>query len=172
VSGDPVRLLWDPLAQRGYRPHGTEYEFRARCPAHDGENPTSLSVRVGADGLALVWCHAHQCHVQAITAALDLAVADLFPDGHPRCRRYPLSPLTRSDFAGSPRRLANVLCTLGRLGEPWLVMLACRCPYCSHPGGWLRADRGHVDFDCPGGYDTTALAQALLGRLSEQETAT
>jgi hypothetical protein len=44
VSGDPLGLLRDALEAHGYGPHGTEYAFRSRCPAHDGDNRSALSV--------------------------------------------------------------------------------------------------------------------------------
>ena len=109
MSGDPTRFLWDALEAHGCQPRGKEYEFRARCPGHSGDNPTALSVRVGADGRAVVFCLAHQCDVETITAALGLRVADLFPDGHHRGRRHPLRPMRRSDFQGAALGVVNVL---------------------------------------------------------------
>jgi hypothetical protein len=135
VSADPLRLVWDALEAHGCRPRGKEYEFRARCPAHDGDNRTSLKVSVGADGRAVLWCFAHQCDVDTITAALGLNVADLFPDGHRRGRRYPLRRLKRSDFSGTALDVVNTLFALEKLGEPWQLMVCCTCPYCGSPGG-------------------------------------
>jgi hypothetical protein len=169
VSGDPLRLLWDALEAHGCRPHGKPYEFRACCPGHDGDNRTALSVKVGADGRAVLWCHAHQCNVETITGALGLQVADLFPDGHHRGRRYPLRPVKRSDFRGGARHVANVLAALERLDEPWTLMLTSDCPYCGEPGAWLRASNDHVDVDCPGGCGPHEFTQALLGRLDDKE---
>jgi hypothetical protein len=169
VSADPLRLLWDALEAHGYQPHGKPYDFRARCPAHNGDNRTSFSVGVGADGRAVVWCHAHQCEAEKITAALGLSMADLFPDGHHRGRRYPLRPMKRSDFDGAARKVANVVYALEKLGERWTLMLACDCPYCGGPGTWLRADCDHVDVDCPAGCGPDEFTQGLLGRLSEKE---
>jgi hypothetical protein len=166
---DPLRLVRDALEAHGYQPHGKEYEFRARCPGHDGDNRTSLSVAVGADGRAVLWCHVHHCDVEAITAALGLHVADLFPDGHHRGRRHPLRPARRSDFDGAARKVVNVLYALEKLEEPWTLMLACDCPYCGGPGAWLRAKREHVDVDCPAGCGPDEFTQDLLGRLSRKE---
>lgn len=170
MSGDPLRLLWDALEASGCEPHGAEYQFRARCPAHDGDNSTALSVRVGADGRAVLWCHAHQCSAESITASLGLQVCDLFPDGHHRGRRYPLRHVARSDFDGSARTLVNVLAALEAIDEQWRVLLTCACPYCGHPGAWLRASHDHVDVDCPNGCGTTEFVQALLGLLTTKET--
>jgi hypothetical protein len=167
VSGDPLRVVWDALAAHGCHPRGPEYQFRARCPAHDGANGTALSVGVGADGRAVLFCHAHQCDVETITAALGLQVADLFPDGHHRGRRYPLRPLRRSDFTGTALRAVNVIYALEALEESWQLMVTSTCPHCDHPGAWLRANRDHVDVDCPAGCDAHAFTQALLGHLNE-----
>lgn len=49
----------------------------ARCPAHEDRNP-SLSIATGADGRALLRCHAG-CTVEAIVNALGLTLADLMP---------------------------------------------------------------------------------------------
>jgi hypothetical protein len=132
VSGDPLRLLRDALEAHGCAPHGTEYAFRSRWPAHDGDNRSALSVRVGADGRAVLYCHAHQCNAEAITASLGLRVADLFPDGHHCGRRYALRPVARSNFDGPARRLVNVIAALEALDEPWRILLTTDCTYCGH----------------------------------------
>jgi Protein of unknown function (DUF3987) len=48
----------------------------ARCPAHDDHKP-SLSISEGADGRALLICHAG-CTTEAVVAALGLTLSDLF----------------------------------------------------------------------------------------------
>jgi len=53
-------------------------EFRARCPAHQGNSEDSLSIREGDNGRALLTCHAG-CDLQDIVGALGLGVVDLFP---------------------------------------------------------------------------------------------
>jgi hypothetical protein len=169
MSGDPLRVLWDALEAHGCRPHGLEYDFRACCPGHGGDNPSALKVAVGADGRALLWCFAHQCDVEAITAALGLQVADLFPDGHYRGRRHPLRPVRRSDFDGIALTVANVLHALEGLGVDWRLMIASDCPYCGGPAAWLRASRDHVDADCPGGCDSHNYVQGLLASLAKQQ---
>jgi hypothetical protein len=52
-------------------------EYRARCPAHNGNSDDSLSIKEGDDGRALLLCHAH-CEIEDILEALDLGMADLF----------------------------------------------------------------------------------------------
>ncbi len=49
----------------------------ACCPAHDDRNP-SLSIGAGADGRALLTCHAG-CKAESIVAALGLTMRDLMP---------------------------------------------------------------------------------------------
>jgi hypothetical protein len=51
----------------------------ARCPAHDDRDP-SLSVRELDDGRVLIKCHAG-CKAEAVMAAKDLSMSDLFPAG-------------------------------------------------------------------------------------------
>jgi Protein of unknown function (DUF3987) len=55
-------------------------EYRARCPAHNGNSDDSLSIKEGDDGRALLTCHAH-CEIGDILDALDLSVTDLFVKG-------------------------------------------------------------------------------------------
>jgi hypothetical protein len=182
LSADPLQTIWSALEANGCGPRGKPYSFRARCPAHNGTRRDSLSVGVGADGRALLWCHAHQCEPEAITAALGLSMVDLFPDGHRNGRRFAIRPLKRSDFAGHARTVANVLYVLERLEEPWTLMLATRCPYCGSMGAWLHArsgevllengyrdPNGRIDVDCPNGCTADNYVQSLLGRLGRKE---
>jgi hypothetical protein len=179
---DPLRTLWDALEAHGCRPKGKLHDFRARCPAHDGQNRQALHVAIGADGRAVVWCFAYQCEAEAITAALGLNVADLFPDGHERGRRRPSQPVKRSDFHGPGQIAANVLYALERVEEPWRLMLASDCPYCGSQGAWLNVRArgsvlpnglidpdGRVELDCPNGCSSDNYVQALLGRLDEEK---
>lgn len=52
--------------------------WMARCPAHEDRSP-SLSIAEGADGRVLLHCHAG-CSVEAIAAAVGVAVSALFAD--------------------------------------------------------------------------------------------
>ena len=56
-------------------------EYRARCPAHNGNSDDSLSIKEGDDGRALLICHAH-CEIEDILEALDLSMSDLFVKGN------------------------------------------------------------------------------------------
>jgi hypothetical protein len=177
---DPLRILWQALEAHGCRPKGKPHDFRARCPAHEGENREALHVALGADGRAVLYCFAHGCEVEAIVASLGLDLRDLFPDGHRFARKRPLRLLRRSDFTGPALIIATVLVTFGRLQEPWRLLLASNCPYCGSQGAWLHvrsrgsalangyiAPDGRVELDCPNGCDSDNYVQALLARLEE-----
>lgn len=69
----PVELLLSKLP--GAKKSGDGWS--ARCPAHEDQH-ASLSVSAGADGTALVKCHAG-CDTSAVLGAIGLTLADLFP---------------------------------------------------------------------------------------------
>lgn len=54
----------------------TPTTWRAACPVHNGDNPTSLHISQGLDK-TLVHCFAHQCTPEAICAALGLPLQSL-----------------------------------------------------------------------------------------------
>src|SRR5262245_22425732 len=54
--------------------------WRAKCPAHEDHTP-SLSINEGADGCALIKCHAG-CDTESILAAVGMTQRDLFPAKH------------------------------------------------------------------------------------------
>jgi hypothetical protein len=80
-DNSPVTLLLKHL--QGVRSAGSGWT--ARCPAHDDRKP-SLSVGTGADGRALVCCHAG-CLTEAVVRTVGLAMADLFPAATRQGRR-------------------------------------------------------------------------------------
>ena len=66
------------------RPAG-EGKWTALCPAHDDHTP-SLSIALADDGKVLLNCHAG-CSVETVCAAINLRIADLFPEGpEPPCQ--------------------------------------------------------------------------------------
>ncbi len=69
----PLELILDKLPDA--LPCGEGWQ--ARCPAHDDQKP-SLSIGEGADGRALLNCHAG-CTLEQICDALDLSPGQLFP---------------------------------------------------------------------------------------------
>jgi hypothetical protein len=52
--------------------------WRARCPAHDGQNKDVLSIGEASDGTVLVKCF-HGCTASDVVKAVGLELADLFP---------------------------------------------------------------------------------------------
>lgn len=79
MSFVPVQLIWDQLDNADCRPHGRIEDFCARCPSHDGDNPSSLHVAEADDGRALVRCHTASCSAEEIMSALGLRLHHLFP---------------------------------------------------------------------------------------------
>lgn len=71
----PLETVQGALAARGLRRTGAYWS----CPAHEDRLP-SLSVREGAEGRVLLYCHAG-CPWQNVVAALGLEPGDLFPGG-------------------------------------------------------------------------------------------
>jgi len=65
----------------------------ARCPAHDDKRP-SLSVKQADDGKVLFKCWSG-CSAQAITEALGLSLADLFPGDRRSLADHGTGPMRR-----------------------------------------------------------------------------
>jgi hypothetical protein len=128
LTSDPLQATYDALERHGAGPAGPVHKFTARCPVHDDRSP-SLSVREGADGRALIWCHAG-CATEAVIAALGLQWADLHPPGSRHARRSPIlarPAATREPVDSSYRRSA-------RTGSPTALRAARTC-------GWPSAAR-------------------------------
>lgn len=95
----------DLAALLGAKPHGSR--FRARCPAHGGNNPTALGIGQGRDRegnpMTLLHCFVQQCKIEDICAALGIEVRNLF------CV-HPLYARTAPPRGRSPRvgRLASL----------------------------------------------------------------
>jgi hypothetical protein len=99
---DPLSTAWHALERTGCRPSGDQHNAAAHCPAHD-DRTASLSLGVGADGRALLHCHAG-CEVEPIVAALGLTWGDLFPPGHHRARRRRLPEARRQTSPATSAR--------------------------------------------------------------------
>jgi len=84
----PLGRVLDRLKSHGCHPRRGRGQWIAFCPAHEADGARhrpSLSITEGADGRALVHCHAG-CTTEAIVAALALRMPDLMPprpDGQP-----------------------------------------------------------------------------------------
>jgi hypothetical protein len=84
-----------------------ENEWRARCPAHNGQSDNSLSIRQGEDSRALLHCHAG-CDLFEILDALGLGPVDLFIDnGRPGGRMKSANRTTNSKTKGKARTLST-----------------------------------------------------------------
>lgn len=85
MTSDPLERLLARLDHvREIRPG----QYRAKCPAHDGESRDALSLGRGSDGSALVHCFAG-CEAAAVARAVGLELKDLFTprDSTPEERR-------------------------------------------------------------------------------------
>ena len=71
----PIDLLLSKLDRVRQVAHG---RWRARCPAHDGKNPSTLSIGECSDGTVLIKCFGG-CDPSSIASSLGLTLADLFP---------------------------------------------------------------------------------------------
>ncbi len=125
----------------GGRPNGQSH--MALCPAHEDRQP-SLSIGEGADGKALLKCHAG-CTVTDVLDAIGLSKTDLFSEGG---RGAPLQPepvatdqpagLTAEQYATEKRLPIEFLSTLGvetvyRSGVPTV-----KIPYLDEQGEEYR----------------------------------
>jgi hypothetical protein len=106
-----AETIINALGPYGIRPTGRD-RYRAICPSCGERNPNTLSAGVTPEGAVLLKCFKEGCSIEAITGALGLAVADLFPE-----RLVPSAPLKR-------RRLITDRQALDLLhGEAQLVAL-------------------------------------------------
>lgn len=81
-------------------------QWRASCPTalhKHGDRSAGLRIKEADDGRTLIYCHAG-CHVEIITAALGLALSDLFAEPE----RRPGSAVARTPSYMS-RDIATVL---------------------------------------------------------------
>jgi putative DNA primase/helicase len=78
-SGDPRHDVLSRLKRVVQGQSGKDWS--ALCPAHE-DSKASLSISVTDAGKVLLKCHVG-CNVEAIVKAIDLTIADLFPDTGP-----------------------------------------------------------------------------------------
>jgi hypothetical protein len=163
TASGPLRTVWDALERDGWNPQGPEHKFRARCPAHNGDD-RNMYVAEGSDGRALLHCFSRGCSVDSIRQALGLPWGALFPVGH--ADAIPISELQAQPRKGVSARVASILAGLDDLREPYVFQVFCRCQFCGSDGAWLRAHSGgEVHIDCPNGCRTRAFMQGLSGRV-------
>src|SRR5947209_1867832 len=77
MASEPVERVLAALANRGAAVTHSGDQSYASCPAHEDTNP-SLSISQGANGRALLNCHA-DCQTTDVVAKLGLTMADLSP---------------------------------------------------------------------------------------------
>lgn len=165
---DPLVTVWTALEHAGCDPHGNEHDFRARCPAHGGENRDALHVFQGVDRV-VPWCF-RGCPSPEVVEKLGLRWRDLFPPGH---RKHRLRPRPRPAPKG---KVDVILEGFALLGIPVRGMwVADRCPYCLRDGLWLRTDEtGEIDTaECASGcnHDDVIAALKTYVALEEQTPA-
>src|SRR5262245_56248072 len=135
----PVDVVWAALERLDCEPHGEPSSFRARCPAHQGENTSSLHVTEAADRRALIHCFSGGCGVDDVREALGLDWDDLFGTDahHHRRRRLAVKPRTPIDLVLQAVRTQRLdyRCTAG--GHMWIVET---CPACLRHELWLQED--------------------------------
>lgn len=175
MSAPDPREVWEALVALGCGPHGDLTDFRARCPGHDGDNPTSLHVWVREDGSVAIHCHAHGCSYEQILGPIGVPVSALFPDGPPRAPRWPRQATAseRGRLTGDDLIVVETLAALRRLGECRRVEITTECPYCGEEYAKLVFDYSHAPFlYCRSGCDARMFAEGLQIRLAElDETA-
>ncbi len=110
------------------RPNGSGWT--ARCPAHEDRTP-SLAIGEGADGQVLLTCHAG-CSFEAVVAAMDLQMSDLFADDPLPPRRS--SGLTLAELATLKRLPESFLCELGLADSDYFGRNAVVIPYRDRDG--------------------------------------
>ena len=144
----PIEIVRDRLALADCRPRGGGERFIALCPAHEDGDP-SLSIREGADGRALVHCFSG-CTAAEITAALGLALSDLFEPRSrsslppPRPRRRPPVPGVDALLQRLREREFPYRCT----HNPALWVSP--CPRCGTAGFLVHAEPGRCAAVVPG----------------------
>jgi hypothetical protein len=161
---DPLRRTFDALEAAGCAPKGDLWKFRAKCPAHRGENANALSVAEGVDGRVVLHCF-RGCEPVDVIGALGLGWGDLFPIGH---RHGPKLAPTRTKR--SRTEAAAMLDSLAVAGFMWSGLVQTVCPYCGAPGTRLAINRkGAVDVDCPDGCTREQMIRALECRVAIAE---
>jgi hypothetical protein len=172
TAHDPMQTVYDALEARGCRPRGPAYKHTAHCPAHEDRSP-SLSVCEGADGRALIHCHAY-CEPDDVVRALGLQWPDLFPDGH----RHAGPRRAKPQPVGDEHPVEAVLAALGVTGIGWhrtidqRMFVADRCPGCDErrPGAlWIFDAAGRALLTCWNGCTFETILATLEHELTTPE---
>jgi len=113
----PIDTVITALEQADCKPLKSGRGWSAKCPAHDDRNP-SLSVGVGADGRALLTCHAG-CSLDAIVSALGLTQRDLFECGSTSRANGRTAYRATSSWQTLDAAIADLSRTRGALSASW-----------------------------------------------------
>jgi hypothetical protein len=120
----PVPHVWYTPEDCASRLQATRHgaQWRARCPAHAGDNPTSLAISAGEDKngnpVTLLYCFAHQCSVEDICAAMGIQVVNLFciqlaygtaTRNVPRARSPRIQQLKKGEEPATSDEIAQIL---------------------------------------------------------------
>jgi hypothetical protein len=164
---EPCQVVYDALDAHDCQPQGPAYKATARCPAHEDRMP-SLSLCEGADGRAVLFCHAG-CDTENVIRALDLRWPDLFPHGHRRAPRSRQPQLVTESALDSAKR---VLAAAGRTWRPTTepdMVVVDQCPACEQPEVWLYDDGRRLRGSCwRNGCSSTAILNALGRAVAER----
>jgi putative DNA primase/helicase len=122
----PSQAVQEVLSRlKGVRPSG-KLKWEAYCPAHE-DSRQSLSIAEGADGRALIYCHAG-CNNLAVVRSIGLTLRALFPDNY-----------TPRDIASKITVVYNYVTADGELAYQVCRMdpkdFRQRCP--DGHGGWI-----------------------------------
>ena len=88
-----------------YSQHGASY--RAACPGHNSDNPTTLKITPMGDTV-LLHCKAHGCPSETILAALGLTWAELYADTDRRQNGTLMAGLHSCFLSGQPPKRAEL----------------------------------------------------------------
>ena len=102
--------------------------WRTRCPAHNGESSTSLSITQGDDGRVLLKCHGG-CQFSTIVAKLGLKECDLFEPIEPTRTTPRLKPVMEvRSFASANDAARAYAVTHGQWDSLWTYRNAAGTP--------------------------------------------
>lgn len=164
MTGTTVARILSALEARGLRFRESHDGFTAQCPAHEDRHP-SLSISEGADGRALLFCHAG-CGFEDVLAALGLLATDAFAEGRPAVGHAVRSVSTPSVDAHA---LWNRMAVRDDEGERYLSARGLLVE--PVPSAVLRFNRGRtgnpfVDVAARRGYRIAFAVRDLAGRVS------
>ncbi len=170
---DPLDTIWQALDRHGCQPRGPAHQFRARCPACEGNSADTLSIGIGADGRALLWCFRCGRAAPEIAAAAGVAAHELYPTGHHLGNPFLALPEAgRSEFVGHYRTVANVIKADQDAGQDYRIEIIGSCPFCGSASSRLVIPPDRVPFvHCAGGCGWRTYRLGLAGLVADRRPA-